>query len=160
MVVCPLSCFFVVFFPCPFLPLPVQQRLVVHSPLAGFFDVRLPHWGFGAVAPPFPAESVVLFCVFLGEFDFDSELKSAAGCSAHDTDHVRDVQCVRPSRDDPGCIVSVRFETYDGFRDENLRHFIAHCSLFELEVAPEERDVLLVNVVLGPHVVVNWFFLC
>ena len=28
----------------------------MHSSLAGFFDVRLPHLGLGAVAPPVPAE--------------------------------------------------------------------------------------------------------
>ena len=45
-----------------FFPLPVQERLVVHSPLARFFDVRLPHWGFGAVAPPVPAEYFTFRC--------------------------------------------------------------------------------------------------
>ena len=64
----------------------------------------------------------------------------------HMTHHTRDVQCVRPSRDDPGCIVSFRFETYDLLRGGLLRHFVAHSPLSELGVAPEEHPVLLANV--------------
>ena len=90
-----------------------------------------------------------LSCLIFWELDFDSELMFAKGVpriTHTHTHHIRDVQCVRPSRDDPGCIVSVRFETYDVLRD-GFCDILSHTVPFsELEVAPEEHPVLLANV--------------
>ena len=79
------------------------------------------------------------------------ELRVAPGSSrltqvfprAHDADPVRDVQHARHARCDPGCVVSVCFETHDGHHGEQRAQGYAretsrlvHESSFELQGLP------------------------